>query len=35
MKLGFLNNENIFEDLEMIKSKLLGLIRYLRKRNEK
>lgn len=34
-KLGFLNNENIFEDLETIKSKLLGLIRYLRKRNEK
>jgi len=34
-KLGFLNNENIFEDLEKIKSKLLGLIRYLRKRNEK
>ena len=35
-KLGFLNNENIFEDLEKIKSKLLGLIRYLRKKkNEK
>jgi len=31
-KLGFLNNENIFEDLEKIKSKLLGLIRYLRKK---
>lgn len=35
-KLGFLNNENIFEDLEKIKSKLLGLIRYLKKKkNEK
>ena len=35
-KLGFLNDEGIFEDLEKIKSKLLGLIRYLRKKkNEK
>ena len=34
-KLGFLNNENILEHLEKIKSKLLGLIRYLRKGNEK
>jgi len=35
-KLGFLNDEGIFEGLEKIKSKLLGLIRYLRKKkNEK
>ena len=35
-KLGFLNNESIFEDLEKIKSRLLGLIRYLKKKkNEK
>lgn len=35
-KLGFLNDEGIFEDIEKIKSKLLGLIRYLRKKkNEK
>lgn len=34
-KLRFLNNEKIFEDLEKIKSKLLGLIHYLRRKDER
>lgn len=29
-KLGFLNNSGIFDELEKVKSKLLGLIRYLK-----
>ncbi len=31
-EVGFLKNESIFEDLEKVKSKLLGLIRYLKKK---
>lgn len=31
-KLGFLKDGNIFVDLEKVKSKLLGLIRYLRRK---
>jgi four helix bundle protein len=33
-KLGFMTNEDLFERLERVKSKILGLIRYLKgKRN--
>ena len=34
-KLGFMTNEILFERLERVKSKILGLIRYLKgKRND-